>query len=145
MIFEPIIHTQLDLEQTWCQLMQPLGFGSETLWLMFIQADGRPYPHLTEITDCDEPDALDQAPEFGAFVSHLMSSCDFSGARVAALRSRPGQARPTRRDRAWAEFVSAACRAVGLTCETMHVASDEDILPMPWDDLGVWATTAKAG
>ncbi len=145
MTFEPIIDTQTDLEHAWRELMQPLGFGGESLWLMFIAEDGRPFPHLTEITDLDEAQPLEKASEFGAFLADIMGEFQFANARFAALRSRPGRARLTARDRGWAEFVYAACRTARIPCETVHLASDEDILPMPWDELGVSTPAGRTG
>ena len=49
--FRPIIHAQADLEDAWRTLMEPLGFSRRSLWLMFIDADDRPMPQLTEIED----------------------------------------------------------------------------------------------
>ncbi len=49
--FRPIIHGQADLEDAWRTLMEPLGFSRRSLWLMFIDADDRAMPQLTEIED----------------------------------------------------------------------------------------------
>jgi hypothetical protein len=145
MTFDPVINTQTDLENAWRQLMKPLGFGRESLWLLFIGEDSRPFPHLTEIPDSEVPPHPDRAAEFAEFLADMIKELRFTNARVAALRSRPGHSRVTARDRAWAEYVYAACRTAGIPCETVHVASDEDILPMPWDELGVSMRAARTG
>ena len=49
--FRPIIHGQADLEDVWRNLMEPLGFSGRSLWLMFIDADDRAMPQLTQIED----------------------------------------------------------------------------------------------
>ena len=44
-----------ELEQTWRHLMEPLGFGGHSLWLMVIRADGRVLPRLTQIEETVRP------------------------------------------------------------------------------------------
>lgn len=142
MTYEPIINTQADLEEAWRFLMGPLGFGGESLWLMFIRPDGIPIPQLSEIEDCAEPPPPGEAAGFADFLSHF-ASADEPGLRLAVLRTRPGSSGPTDRDRQWAAIVYDACRTANLPAEVVHLATDQDIYPLPWDALGSVAGNAR--
>ena len=54
----------------------------------------------------------------------------------AFLRSRPGRG-TTNEDRDWAAFLYAAGRAAGVSVEVVHLATDEEITPLPLDAIGV--------
>ena len=136
MTYAPVIQTQADLEEVWRTLMSPLGFGGHSVWLMFIGADDRPVPQLTQIEDAETPpdgqvlDGLAQV--LGSVVEELVP-----GGRVACLRSRPGSAAVTADDRAWASGLYDACRRAGLPAEVVHLATDVELLPLPLDELPV--------
>ena len=70
--YRPIIHGQADLEDAWRTLMEPLGFSRRSLWLMFIAADDRLMPQVTEIEDI--PPVLDDED------LHGLSGCSRSSA-----------------------------------------------------------------
>lgn len=142
MTYEPIINTQADLEEAWRFLMGPLGFGGESLWLMFIRPDGIPIPQLSEIEDCAAPPPPGEAAGFADFLGHF-ASADEPGLRLAVLRTRPGSSGPTDRDRQWAAIVYDACRTANLPAEVVHLATDQDIYPLPWDALGSVAGNAR--
>jgi hypothetical protein len=55
MTYAPVIQTQADLEHVWRTLIGPLGFGGHSVWLMFVGADDRPVPQLTQIEDAVAP------------------------------------------------------------------------------------------
>jgi hypothetical protein len=136
MTYAPVIQTQADLEQVWRTLMGPLGFGGHSVWLMFIGADDRPVPQLTQIEDAvtppDEQVLGGLAQVLRSVVSDLVP-----GGRVACLRSRPGRAAVTGEDRAWASGLYDACRRAGLPAEVVHLATDEELLPLPLDELSL--------
>ena len=129
--YRPIIHTQADLEDAWRTLMEPLGFSSRTLWLMFVDVDDRALPQVTEIVDI--PAVLDDDDVIG--LQRLMEQVGGTGLRPAFLISRPGPGGPTSDDRACAARAVEACRAAGVSAEVVHVASDSDLQPVPMDDL----------
>lgn len=143
MNYEPIINTQSDLEAAWRHLMGPLGFGSESLWLMFVRPDGIPIPQLSQIEDCDEPPSREELAGFADFLAHFASE-DEPGLRLAALRTRPGSFGPNDVDRQWAQIVYAACRTAKLPVEVVHLATDQDIYPLPWDALGSASTSMRS-
>lgn len=132
--FDATVHSQADLEQLWRRLMEPLGFSGHTLWMLVIGADGRVLGEIVQITDMPaepRPGELDPLP---AFLGHLGVDPG-SGMRVAFLFSRPGGGVTGRRERAWARALVAAARRAGVPCETVHVANDERLAPVPPDDL----------
>ncbi|MFC4783531.1 hypothetical protein ACT8ZV_03595 [Nocardioides sp. MAHUQ-72] len=132
--FTPTIRTQADLEAAWRHLMEPLGFDGHSLWVMFIQADHTPLPHLTQVEETvDPPDAEQQASlvEFLGFFRGEMRG----GERVAFLRSRPGRGGPGPDDLAWARSLYAACRSAGVETDVVHLATDDQLVPLPMDDV----------
>ena len=60
--------------------------------------------------------------------------------RVAFLRTRPGHFGPTDDDLAWAACLYAVARDAGLPCETVFLATDLVLVPMPMDAVGAAAT-----
>ena len=133
--FRPKICTQADLERVWRHLMEPLGFSRHSVWLMLIDSDDRPIRQLTEIEDSVTP----PDDEMLAGLSHVLGhiAAEDPGSRWAFLRSRPGSARITDTDRDWARFLHRACHDAGVGSDVVHLATDEAVLPLPMDELGV--------
>jgi hypothetical protein len=129
--FRPIIHGQADLEDVWRNLMEPLGFSGRSLWLMFIDADDRAMPQLTQIEEL--PVELGDEELLG--LQQLLSHFSDTGLRPAFLLSRPGAGGLTSDDRRCAAQVLDACRAAGIGVEVMHVATDTVLAPVPMDEL----------
>src|SRR3954462_12828751 len=96
--FRPVVRSQSDLETVWKELMGPWGFGGYSVWMLVIDADDRPFPQITEITEALEPPD-DQGTESLAVVLRELAE---PGRRFAFLRSRPGPGGVTADDRAWA-------------------------------------------
>lgn len=134
MTFEPTIRSQSDLHEAWRTLMGPLGFSGHLLWLMLIQPDGRPVPHLTQIEDDGELPSAAGLAGFAEVLRMLLEEV-VPGGRVAVLRSRPGTAGLTSRDREWARAVYEAGRVAGVPMEVVHRACDVDLVPIPWDEV----------
>ncbi len=131
--YEPTIRTQADLESAWHRLMGPWGYGSHSLWLMVILGD-TPIPQLTEIEDCVEPLAGQQAQQFSRMLGRL--SADLGpGIRFAMLRSRPGSSHVTDVDRAWARALYDACTLAEVPCEVLHLGTRDEIRPLPPDEV----------
>lgn len=136
--FRPTITTQADLERLWRVLMRPLGFTETSLWAMLVDADGRPVPTLTEITElADLPDP-GETRSMAAFLGDLLAEHG-PGGRVALLRTRPGRGRARPEDLAWAAALHAALDAAGVPAHVVHLATDDQVLPMPLDALPVSA------
>jgi len=117
----PPVHTQSDLLAVWRQLMQPLGFGGSSVWMLRIQRDRTFVPQIVEIAETEGPPAPDRTA-------------------YAFLRSRPGAGGPDADDRAWAAFLYDAGRVAGVEVEVVHLATDTDVVPLPLDEIGLGRT-----
>lgn len=140
MTFAPLIRTQSDLERAWRALMQPLGWSRTSTWLMVIGPDGKPLPHLTEIEDCVGQPPPGAAQFLADLLDRLGEGVLPTGSRIAFLRSRPGRGGPDRDDRAWVRTLLVATRTARLPAEVVHLATDEQVLPVPMDDVGLTAS-----
>lgn len=132
--FRPTIRTQVDLERAWRFLMEPLGFSRTSVWMMLLDADDHPHSRLTEIEDCVGPPEPEGLAGFAEVARLLLADLAPAG-RWAFLRSRPGGSTVTAEDRAWARGLVEACRAAGVPTEVVHLATDCDVVPLPWDVL----------
>jgi len=131
--YRPLIRSQIELEGAWRHLMKPLGFRARSLWLMVIDEDDHPIPHLTELTDlADLPDAR-SAGDLAELVRLVSAALPTS--RLAFLLSRPDTGPPESPDQAWASVVYDAARGAGASCEVVHLATDDAVTPIPWDGL----------
>ncbi|MGD9957914.1 hypothetical protein [Nocardioides sp.] len=133
--FRPTVRTQQDLERTWRHLMEPLGFGLHQVWVMLIGADDRPIPHLIEIPDALEPPGEHEVAGLGTFLAGLQRDVLGPGGRIAFLRSRPGSDDVQPEDRQWARALRAACRAEQVPCDVVHLANDQMLVPLPFDEV----------
>ena len=140
MTYRPTIRTQRDLETVWRTLMGPLGFSSQSLWLLLIGQDDAPIPMLPRIEDLKQPPDAEETERLAGFLQTIVEAAGVPDARVAVLRSRPGRHGPDAADRRWADAVYAAARIAGVRCEPVHLATDADVLPLPRDDEGVVAS-----
>ncbi len=131
--YRPTVRSQADLEKVWRHLMQPLGFGGRSIWMLHLEPDGRVVPHLLEIA---EAELAPEEPEAFAALLRDLDSVD-PGGSYAFLRSRPGRGGVEAGDRAWAAFLYAAGRAAGVRLEVVHLATDADVVPLPLDEIGL--------
>jgi hypothetical protein len=132
--YRPLIRTQADLEEVWRHLMQPLGFAGAGLWLLLIDADGRPLPQMTEVSEVpDRPDA-ETTSGLAHVLSEVLQGVEPAG-RWAFLRSRPGRGGIDDTDRAWAAALYDMCREHDIPHDVVHLATDADVLPIPLDDV----------
>lgn len=127
------ITCQADLEGVWRLLMQPLGFGGTSLWFLAVDPDGRVHPHLTQIEECPDPPPPPEEMLGTLSAIHAVLDDLVPGARIAFLRSRPGRRGVDAHDRAWARSLYGAARAIGAPVEVIHLATDDDVWPLPAD------------
>lgn len=132
--FRPTIRTQADLELAWRHLMEPLGFGGHSLWVMFIQADRTPLPHLTQVEDTVAPPTPEQQASFVEFLRFFRDEMR-GGERVVFLRSRPGRGGARPDDLLWARSLYDACRAADVETDVVHLATDDVLVPLPMDEV----------
>ena len=134
----PPVHTQSDLLAVWRQLMEPLGFGGSSVWMLRIQPDRAVVPQVVEIAEVEGPPEPDLTESF-AEVLRLLDQDDPWHA-YAFLRSRPGTGTADHTDRAWAAFLYDAGRVAGVGVEVVHLATDADVVPLPLDEIGLGRT-----
>ena len=128
--FVPVLRTQADVERMWRRLMTPLGFTRCSLWMVVVQ-DDRPVPRVLEISFTELPPEDGDAEALAGLLSHLAGS----RTRFAFLRTRPGSGRPDASDRAWARELYAAGQQASARLEVVHLAHDDDVFPLPLDDV----------
>ena len=131
--FRPLIRTQADLEHAWRHLMQPLGFGDHSIWMMVINGD-RPIPQLSEITGAVTPPETEEVDGLAELMRRLRADVSPT-VRFAFLRSRPGSGGPNPNDLGWAQALYDAARLARVPIEVVHLANDHDLVPIPMDDL----------
>ncbi|MFC7404946.1 hypothetical protein [Georgenia alba] len=138
----PPIRTPSDMYRHWQALMGPLGFSEHLLWVGFITPDGLMTPPLSQIDGLPvEPDLPTLEAMMGAF-RELVEEIG-PGATVALLVSRPGSARMTRSDKAWARGLSHAAARADVPLQPIHLATDEDLRVFAVDDLLPEARAAR--
>jgi len=132
--YAPVLRTQADLEDAWRQLMGPLGFSGHSLWLMFVQADQTPLPHLSQVEGTVAPPTAQEQLNLVGFLKCLRGEMR-RGERIVFLRSRPGRGGARPDDLAWARSLYDACRAAEVETDVVHLATDDVLVPLPMDDV----------
>lgn len=128
------LRTQADLEAYWRTRMEPLGFSGGALWVLGIGGDDLPIPLLMEVVDDGYDPTPEEALTFGDFLAHLTPETP-DGSRFAFLRCRPGRGGPTAADRELVAALIAGCRAAGVPTDVAHLATDDSLVPLPYDEL----------
>jgi hypothetical protein len=132
--YRPVISTQAELAEAWRHLVRPLGFHRRSLWLLLIDAEDRPTPVLTEVTDLPERSDPETLTGLADTLARLLDQIDPAG-RWALMLSRPGAGGASDHDLAWAGGLYATCRRFGIAHDLVHLATDEEVLPIPLDDV----------
>jgi len=132
--YAPVIRSQADLEDVWRHLMGPLGFSGHSLWLMFVQPDGVPLPHLSQVEDCVTPPTAVEQANFVALLKTLRREMR-KDERLVFLRSRPGRGGAGPDDLAWARSLYDACRTADVQTDVVHLATDDTLVPLPMDEV----------
>ncbi len=126
------VHDDADLSALWHTLIGPGEFGQRTLWLTFLDQDGRVSPLIVPIDDIPtEPDAL-FARNIARIIDKLVAGGDTSS--VALLLSRPGVNDMTALDRRWARALHAEL-GPELSRWPIHLATCDNIRVFAPDDL----------
>lgn len=133
-ILESPIRTQSDLHDLWRALVQPLGWHRRELWSLVIDDDDEPVRELSQLIDL--PGELDETAS--ARLASVMGEQleGFPGGRIALLWCRPGLGPIRATDRRTAARVYAALAAAGVSTDVIHLATDDDIVPLPVDEMG---------
>jgi hypothetical protein len=127
------VRSNAELAEVWRGLMGPGGFGTTSLWIVFLDDDGCLTPVIVPVDDLpDEPDDLSMR-NLGRLIGQLLR--DLAAASVALLLSRPGPRAMTEADRRWARALRTAVD--GLPAWPVHLATRGHIQVFAPDDLVV--------
>jgi hypothetical protein len=118
------IPDQATLERAWRQLMDPLGFRTPQLWLLFLQGF-RPRQLLRTSHVPLDPVCAD-LDRIGVLLERVL----MRGESCAFLYARPGPAGQTERDLAWARGLTRIS-----TGWPVHLANDDEVRVAAPDDL----------
>jgi hypothetical protein len=131
--YRPVIRNQAELEVAWRHLIRPLGFDRRRLWLLMIDADNRPVPAMTEVTDLPQTPDDETTDGLGQVLGHLPPPGEYG--RWALLLSRPGAHATDESDRLWAGALYDTLRRHGIPHDVVHLATDSKIVPIPLDEV----------
>jgi hypothetical protein len=127
------IRTEHDLLERWQELMGEEGFGRRSLWLIFLDEDGKQADVVMPVDDVPlRPDPR-EVLSIARFVGRLREEANVS--EVPMLLSRPGPSAMTAVDRAWAVALTAAMAdqqprwPIHLaTCDRVQVFAADDLV-----------------
>ena len=126
----PAVRTPADLHATWRTLMGGLGHSGRTLWLLFLQPDGRPLGPLLSIDDLPDGPYDLEVDELVAVCREILDGPG-SGGSLAMLITRPGRDPWHVGDRAWCRYLTAVADRVGGRVWPVHRANDRELVPVP--------------
>jgi hypothetical protein len=128
------VRNQNHVQRMWELLMQPLGFGSTSIWVTFIGSDDRPTRFLLEIAESEQ---LPEPHEVANLFDVLEQICtdEGEGTSLAFLVTRPGRDSVNAFDRDLAGRLMTGARASSLHCHPIHVANDLAVWAITPDDL----------
>ena len=97
------IRSAAELTDHWTALLDPPIFGSRSLWLMWLQEDGRPLELIIPVEDL--PQLPDHSMLFGLLSMHeAVSDARLDGGgHLAMALCRPGRPEITEDDDAWVD------------------------------------------
>ena len=128
--YRPRIRHDLDLERSW-RGIDPSASRSHAFWIMLIGADRRAHTRVVQVEDAFDPPPPGRRHVFADFLAELVELAPGPVEGVAFLRTRPGGLGHTGDDLAWARCLYAVADAAGLTCETVFLATDLVLVPLP--------------
>ena len=128
------LHHQADVGRLWELLMQPLGFGSRSIWLTFVDPDRRPVRSVTEIAECDALPRERDVDNLFTMLGELIGQ-QGEGFSVAFLVTRPGRHGLSADDLALGRLLVEGARRHGVPLEPLHLANDDAVLALAADDL----------
>ncbi|WP_052591813.1 hypothetical protein [Luteipulveratus mongoliensis] len=127
-----VIKTEVDLLELWEGLMGEGGFSQRSLWLIFLDREGRPTPLIVPIDELpDEPDPDDVA-RIARLIEHAREEVKVES--VPMLLSRPGPTWMQDGDRRWAAALTEAF-AGQQPQWPIHLATTDHVQVFAPDDL----------
>ncbi|GGB37000.1 hypothetical protein GCM10011492_29690 [Flexivirga endophytica] len=126
------IRTEHDLFERWEELMGDGGFGRRSLWLIFLDEEGRQSDLIVPIDDIPIlPDSRD-VHAIGDLIARVRE--EVGVAQVPMLLSRPGPSEITEGDRRWAIALTEALRDLRPQWP-IHLATRDRVQVFAPDDL----------
>lgn len=125
------VRSNAELAELWRGLMGPGGFGTSSIWIVFLDDEHRLSPVIVPIDDLPaEPD-----DQFVGNLAYVVGELlrDGAAASVALLLSRPGPRAMTDADRRWARGLRAAMRELPMW--PVHLATHGHVQVFAPDDL----------
>jgi hypothetical protein len=128
-----VIRSDVELLDLWQILIGAGGFAKRSLWLLFLDEDGRPQPVIVPIDDIPERPECRLIDSVASIVAGLTSTGEV--ASVALLLSRPGPQQMTDDDRTWAralrahETISRRWPIHLATTDHMQAFGADDLVP----------------
>lgn len=132
--FRPVLRSQSDVHAMWRTIINPLGWHSHRLYVVLIDADGRPLPVIHEVDEIPERIPADEADSIVGVFKQAQSETVPDG-RCALLYCRPGAGGVGLADRLACLRLYAAAQTHRLPLEVIHVATDTAIVPAPLDAM----------
>lgn len=123
-----IVRTDTDLLALWQRLMGSGGFGRRSIWMVFLDGDGRPQPVVAPIDDIPEQPDQRLLDALAKVIEGLIA--DGGVASVVLLLSRPGPQDMTGSDRRWARALAPLSPG-----RPIHLATADRIQVFAPDDL----------
>lgn len=134
--FSPILSTDADVTTMWRTIINPLGWHTRRLYIVFVAPEGRPNPQIIEVDEMPDGFSPEDADVFVDFLGHIVRDVDDVDAGSAALMfARPGSALLTEDDRSLCRELYAAAQRSGVRLELVHVGTDTEIVPAPMDEV----------
>jgi hypothetical protein len=126
---DTLIRNDDDLETLWRNLMGDGGFSRRSVWLLFLDADGRPSPVLVPIDDIPRRPVPLFLDNLRFIVQEIVKTHDT--ASVAMLLSRPGHTTMTKDDCKWARAlhqISPTWPIFLAVADTVRMFAPDDLI-----------------
>jgi hypothetical protein len=126
---DTLIRNSDDLQELWRSLMGDGGFSRRSVWLLFLDAAGRPSPVLVPIDDIPRRPVPIFLDNLRHIARELIGSQDV--ASMALLLSRPGSKTMSEEDRAWARAlreVSSQWPIFLAAADSIQIFAPDDLL-----------------
>jgi hypothetical protein len=134
LVAEPVA-TARELHERWGEVLEPPVFAARSLWLMWLDADGRGLPLIVPIDEL--PRRFDAVAARGLvqLATTIRDEQTAGGGHVALALCRPGHATVTSSDREWADGLGRAAADGDLGSWSLHLAAGGTVVPVvepPW-------------
>jgi hypothetical protein len=124
------IRTSEELTAHWIALLDPPTFGARSLWLTWLEDDGRPLPVIIPVDDL--PRLPDNGMLFGLLAVHDAIAEEHlgGGGHLAMALSRPGRPDVTDDDDAWVDALSEVLDDQIDGTWSLHLAAGGNVRPL---------------